>query len=82
MTSTQDETGPDDGVVLLDDSSPEERLEIIGELLHQIEPGLLAVAGDISCEDIELLAFVYDLAGLPDEGIELICTHCVTNPDD
>jgi hypothetical protein len=51
-------------------------------LLQQIEVGLLAVAGDISCEDIELLAFVYDLAGLPDEGIELICTHSETGPDD
>ena len=82
MTSDQDETGADDDVVLLDDSSPEERLEIIGELLQQIQVGLLAVAGDIACEDIELLAFVYDLAGLPDEGIELICTHTETNPDD
>ena len=82
MTSTQDETGPDEGVVLLDDLSPDERLEIIGELLQQIEVGLLAVAGDISCEDIELLALVYDLAGLPDEGIELICTHSEIDPDD
>lgn len=82
MTSTQDESGPDEDVILLDDSSPEERLEIIGELLHQIEPGLLAVAGHISCEDIELLAFVFDLAGLPDDGIELICNYSGTNPDD
>lgn len=38
--------------------------------------------GEIACEDIELLAFVYDLAGLPDEGIELICMHTETGPDD
>ena len=82
MTTTQGQTGPDEGVVLIDDLPPEERLVIIGELLHQIEDGLLAVAGDISCEDIELLAFVYGLAGLPDEGVELICMHTETQPDD
>ncbi len=82
MTSTQHETGPDESVVLLDDLSSEERLVIIGELLQQIEVGILAVAGEISCEDIELLALVYDLAGLPDEAIELICMHSETGPDD
>lgn len=82
MTTTPEHTEPDVDVVLIDDLSPEQRLEIIGELLQKLAIGSLPIAGEISCEDIELLAFAYGLAGLPDEGIELSCAHSELDPDD